>query len=242
MKKPAIVAGFLVSAFVATLAVQNTAFAEKLAQSFNLGDIAVTSEYKEQELAVESTDTGEVLATTTEEPSEQPEEEPTQVVVTVAKGDSLSKIAKAHGTTYKRLFDANTSIADPNIINPGDQVRIPAADEVLAERPLPTPAPVVKKQATSSPRPAATAARIVNDGSVWHQLAMCESGGRVNVVSSNGKYHGLYQFLPSTWRSVGGSGLPSQASAEEQTMRAQILQARSGWGQWPQCARKLGLL
>jgi hypothetical protein len=41
---------------------------------------------------------------------------------------------------------------------------------------------------------------------------------------------------------VGGSGLPSDASAAEQTMRAQILQQRAGWGQWPACARKLGLL
>ena len=40
---------------------------------------------------------------------------------------------------------------------------------------------------------------------------------------------------------MGGSGLPSQASAEEQTMRAQTLQARSGWGQWPACSKKLGL-
>lgn len=79
-------------------------------------------------------------------------------------------------------------------------------------------------------------------GGVWVALAQCESGGRVNAVSSGGHYHGLYQFSPSTWRSVGGQGLPSQASAEEQTMRAQMLQARSGWGQWPACSRKLGLM
>jgi hypothetical protein len=40
---------------------------------------------------------------------------------------------------------------------------------------------------------------------------------------------------------VGGSGLPSEASMEEQTARAQALQARSGWGQWPACTAKLGL-
>ena len=52
---------------------------------------------------------------------------------------------------------------------------------------------------------------------------------------------GLYQFSVATWQSVGGAGLPSQASPAEQTTRAQILQARSGWGQWPACSRKLGL-
>lgn len=77
---------------------------------------------------------------------------------------------------------------------------------------------------------------------VWAALAQCESGGNPSIVSANGMYHGLYQFTVATWQSVGGSGLPSQASAAEQTNRAQILQARSGWGQWPGCAAQLGLL
>ncbi len=78
-------------------------------------------------------------------------------------------------------------------------------------------------------------------GGVWAALAQCESGGNPRAVSSNGLYHGLYQFSVSTWRAMGGSGLPSQASSAEQTQRAQALQARSGWGQWPACSRKLGL-
>ncbi|TNC20033.1 DUF348 domain-containing protein [Georgenia sp. 311] len=78
-------------------------------------------------------------------------------------------------------------------------------------------------------------------GDVWAALAQCESGGNPTVVSSNGLYHGLYQFSVSTWQSVGGTGLPSQASPAEQTQRAQMLQARSGWGQWPHCSAKLGL-
>lgn len=78
-------------------------------------------------------------------------------------------------------------------------------------------------------------------GDVWSRLAQCESGGNPAIVSSNGLYHGLYQFSVATWQSVGGSGLPSQASAAEQTQRAQALQARSGWGQWPHCSSVLGL-
>ena len=78
-------------------------------------------------------------------------------------------------------------------------------------------------------------------GDVWAALAQCESGGNPSIVSSNGLYHGLYQFSVSTWQSVGGSGLSSEASAAEQTKRAQMLQARSGWGQWPACSAKLGL-
>lgn len=96
-------------------------------------------------------------------------------------------------------------------------------------------------------RPAAPAATSSGAGSyvgsgVWGALAQCESGGNPTIVSASGTYHGLYQFSVATWRSVGGSGLPSQASPAEQTQRAQMLQARSGWGQWPHCAAKLGLL
>lgn len=77
-------------------------------------------------------------------------------------------------------------------------------------------------------------------GDVWAALAACESGGNPSTNTGNG-YYGMYQFSLPTWQSVGGSGLPSDASAAEQTMRAQILQARSGWGQWPACSASLGL-
>jgi hypothetical protein len=44
----------------------------------------------------------------------------------------------------------------------------------------------------------------------------------------------------STWQAVGGSGLPSNASASEQTYRAQLLYKRSNWRtQWPVCGRYL---
>ena len=88
-------------------------------------------------------------------------------------------------------------------------------------------------------RTAATTGGIPN--STWYALAECESGNNPTIVSSNGLYYGLYQFRLDTWRSVGGTGLPTQHSREEQTYRASILQARSGWGQWPACSRMLGL-
>lgn len=87
---------------------------------------------------------------------------------------------------------------------------------------------------SGSPVPAAP-----TTGDVWWSLALCESNG-TNANTGNG-YFGFFQFLPSTWRSVGGTGLPSDHSYAEQKNRAQILQARSGWGQWPACSSKLGL-
>jgi hypothetical protein len=66
-------------------------------------------------------------------------------------------------------------------------------------------------------------------------IADCESGGDPKVVSSNGLYHGKYQFSPDTWESVGGKGLPSKAPEAEQDYRAALLYERSGPGQWPVC-------
>ena len=76
---------------------------------------------------------------------------------------------------------------------------------------------------------------------VWAQLAQCESGGNPTTNTGNG-FYGMYQFTLSTWRALGGTGLPSEASAAEQTRLAQKLQASAGWGQWPACAASLGLL
>jgi hypothetical protein len=70
-------------------------------------------------------------------------------------------------------------------------------------------------------------------------LINCESGGNPTVVSSNGLYHGLYQFSVSTWQSVGGTGLPSQASPYEQHKRAAILwNGGAGAGHWPVCGSR----
>lgn len=77
---------------------------------------------------------------------------------------------------------------------------------------------------------------------VWSALARCESGGDPSAHSSGGRYHGAFQFSLETWRGVGGSGDPHEHSFGTQLEMAQKLQARSGWGQWPRCARKLGLL
>jgi uncharacterized protein YabE (DUF348 family) len=73
----------------------------------------------------------------------------------------------------------------------------------------------------------------------WSALARCESGGNPRAVSSGGTYRGLYQFRMSTWRGVGGSGDPIDASVSEQTYRAKRLYLRSGRGPWPYCGRLL---
>ncbi len=73
----------------------------------------------------------------------------------------------------------------------------------------------------------------------WQTLRMCESSGRYGVIASNGHY-GAYQFDPATWRSVGGTGLPSDASPAEQDYRALYLYRMRGWQPW-ECAGTRGL-
>ena len=76
---------------------------------------------------------------------------------------------------------------------------------------------------------------LVRGPTVFNRLAQCESGGNPRAVDPTGQYFGLYQFTRQTWASVGGRGLPSDASPAEQTYRAELLFARDGWAPWPTC-------
>ncbi|MGX1120028.1 uncharacterized protein YabE (DUF348 family) [Streptomyces ambofaciens] len=74
----------------------------------------------------------------------------------------------------------------------------------------------------------------------WQGLAACESGGRPDAVDPSGTYGGgLYQFDSATWHDLGGEGRPEDASAAEQTYRAQKQYVRSGASAWPHCGARL---
>ncbi|WP_306323614.1 MULTISPECIES: resuscitation-promoting factor [unclassified Streptomyces] len=74
----------------------------------------------------------------------------------------------------------------------------------------------------------------------WSGLAACESGGRPEATDATGTYGGLYQFDTHTWQSLGGSGRPQDAPAEEQTFRAKKLYVSRGASPWPHCGARLG--
>ncbi len=73
----------------------------------------------------------------------------------------------------------------------------------------------------------------------WLQLRQCESSNRYDINTGNG-YYGAYQFVLSTWQSVGGSGYPNDAAPAEQDYRALILYRDRGWEPWT-CATIVGL-
>ncbi|MFI2705257.1 transglycosylase family protein [Cellulosimicrobium composti] len=154
-------------------------------------------------------------------------------------------------TTVHRVTTVDGVEESRELVSEG--VTTPPVNEILVqgtkERPKPKPKVTTQQRSSSSSSSSsssggssAPAADLGSaPGGVWGALAQCESGGNPATNTGNG-YYGLYQFSLPTWQAMGGSGLPSEASAAEQTQRAQALQARSGWGQWPACARKLGLL
>jgi hypothetical protein len=63
-------------------------------------------------------------ATPDASPTERPA--PTAQVYVVAKGDTMSKIAKKFGVTVDQIMTANPKIKNPNKIKVGDQITIPA--------------------------------------------------------------------------------------------------------------------
>jgi uncharacterized protein YabE (DUF348 family) len=140
----------------------------------------------------------------------------------------VNRITTLDGVEIKRELISDTVGSQPvgEIVSVGTKPRPVAAPKAAA--------PAASTGAAANPNVGGSA-----DSLNWAALAACESGGRPTAVSASGAYHGLYQFSVGTWAGVGGSGLPSQASADEQTMRAKMLYNRSGAGQWPHCGPRL---
>ncbi len=144
-------------------------------------------------------------------------------------------------TTVDGEEESREQVSDEITTEPVTEIRVTGTKERPEPEPEPAPARSSSSSSSSSGSSGGSSGGSVPTGDVWAALAQCESGGNPSTNTGNG-YYGMYQFSLSTWQSVGGTGLPSDASAAEQTKRAQILQARAGWGQWPHCAAKLGLL
>jgi len=168
---------------------------------------------------------------------------PAPKLVTVASGDNLTQLATDNNSTALRVFYANTDVQDPDLIYPDQQLRIPTNDEQLTPRDVPTNTQItsvdVKAENTAETSTASAVNYDPGDGSVWDRIAACESGGNWAINTGNGYYGGL-QFALGTWQAHGGTGLPSDASREQQIAVAQSVQASQGWGAWPVCSVKAG--
>lgn len=122
----------------------STASAEIDNQKLVLGEIRLDQAVKE-ELAI----------------AKSPDTKQKPVVHKVVAGESLVRIASDHKLQWHRIYDKNISLKDPNIINPGEKLIIPKADEELKKREAVTikPAKQVARATKTKPssRPAVTA-------------------------------------------------------------------------------------
>lgn len=110
-------------------------------------------------------------------------------------------------------------------------ITVPARPAITqrASRRRPTPR-VSPPRAASAP---------ITGGDIFDALARCESGMNPRANTGNG-FYGAFQFALGTWHSLGYSGNPVDFDYGTQKAAAQRLVARSGWGQFPACSRKIG--
>jgi nucleoid-associated protein YgaU len=86
-----------------------------------------------QEKTPQRPDFSNVKSGSSTRPAAPPSEQPQEQWYTVVAGDSLSKIAKRHygdANRWQKIFDANRDqIKDPDLIKPGQKLKIPAAQK-----------------------------------------------------------------------------------------------------------------
>ena len=172
---------------------------------------------------------------------------PIQKVYVVKVGDTLTSIGEKYKVSYTRLFDANTQIADPNVIDVGDKVKIPKKTAKFAHRNLAGTATVAVAYSSSNNNvqyasKTTVAASAPAGGGVWDRIAQCESGGNWSINTGNG-YSGGLQFDSGTWGNYKRYASAAQAPRGVQIERAgQIRAGRGGsYSAWPACSAKLGL-
>ena len=160
----------------------------------------------------------------------------------VVSGDSLSTIADANAlSSWREIWNSNTSITDPNLIYPDQDFVIPTAPTV--ERALPAsvnPAPLdAASQSFNAQRPVSyqPASRVVTNpsasqGDVFARIRQRESGGNYATNTGNG-YYGAYQYDIGTWGNYHGYARADLAPPEVQDEKAHETYARRGCSPWP---------
>ncbi|GAA3289678.1 transglycosylase family protein [Arthrobacter citreus] len=160
----------------------------------------------------------------------------------------------------------STEVPDPNLLEgekkvtakgtPGEIVRVfstvlvdgveasrTLVSETVALPPVAEQIAVGTKKKPAAPAPSAPGGTAPSGGT-WAALAQCESNGNWHINTGNG-YSGGLQFSVSSWLGAGGgqyAPIAADATPEQQIAVAEKLRANGGWGHWPACAAKLGLL
>ena len=172
--------------------------------------------------------------------------------VTVHGGDTLSSISQREfgsAASWPALWWANRhSVHNPSVIQAGQRLELPKshtvkpwlANAALAATPAPAPvavsaaAPAAPSASPASVPSAAPVQQASYSGSGGFQscVIQAESGGNASAVNASSGAGGLYGFLPSTWQSLGFSGLPENASVAQQNAAFAKEYAQSGSAAW----------
>jgi soluble lytic murein transglycosylase-like protein len=135
---------------------------------------------------------------------------------TVKRGDTLTKIARRYGlSSWRVLFAVNRDrIRNPNRIRVGQVLRLPQGLLRVKQVKAAPQARVVALRApapAAAPAPAsntivgiitAAAQRYGQSPAAMIRVAKCESGLNPRAVNRSSGASGLFQFLPSTWRTT----------------------------------------
>ena len=169
---------------------------------------------------------------------------------TVRAGDSLSSISQREfgsAASWPALWWANRhAVHNPSVIAAGERLRLPSSHRVkpwltrAALDAIPTTAPVAvpatapaSGYAVTSTAPAQpVTATYSGSGSFQSCVIRAESGGNAGAVNGSSGAGGLYGFLPSTWQSLGFSGLPENASVSQQNAAFAKEYSQSGSAAW----------
>lgn len=161
------------------------------------------------------------------ESKKKPKQLPPKVVSYIVRpGDTLESLSEAHTTTWQRVWAKNPTLTNPDVLMPGETLTIPQNNEVLPERPIPTPVVTeVQPQADTEITPVATATPSVVAGCGDNQYAQFiyqhESGCNLNATNSQGCY-GIGQACP-------GSKLPGTDYATQNEYFTEYAQKYGGW-------------
>jgi LysM repeat protein len=162
---------------------------------------------------------------------------------TVQAGDTLSSIANQLGVSWQQLWQANSgTVPDPNTIYAGQVLSVPGSgtsDQAPAASTAPSDqsastdqsAPAPSDQTQSAPSSSSSSGS-ASPGSFQSCVLNAESGGNYSAVNSSSGAGGAYQFMPSTWASLGYSGSPQDASPAQQDQAFQTLYAQDGSAPW----------
>lgn len=169
------------------------------------------------------------------------------------RGDTLTSAALltcGRRSFWPELWWANRhTLANPNLLPAGTVLTVPACgptrrahlQAALNAIPPPPPPPAPPAAPAAGPAPAAPYAQAapppatgtVSAASGYEACVIAaESGGNPGAVNPSSGAGGLYQFLPSTWASLGYSGSPQDADPATQQQAFDQLYAQAGSGPW----------